>query len=334
MSDSNQPPPYPGAGRPLGPGHDPSSAPTQVGPPGVPPGVAPPPPPVAARPLAPPPYGQAPWGPPPPPPGRGSRVGLVLGLLALVLVLVGGGVTAFLVLRGADDDGTTSSDSERGRDPDVPPSDEPAVLDPDAVEADLSSLAAEVFPGTSQAYLTAHSWSTAADNLDDDRPRDLGGAERDGATSWTVGHGTGEHTYSIYVEHLAPDYAAGREQPGCDPEQFAGAFCEVHTTPSGTTAYEQVYTYGTGGSRYLWVPGDPGAGRPDLSIAESLSGQPDGTTAEALRALFDLDAATVLAALDDDRLRIPAPPELPPLPSFQACSYLESPPGTCPPGLR
>lgn len=328
MSDQNQPPPYPDAGRPVGPGYDPSSAPTQVGPPAVPPVAAPPPF------VPPPPHAQGPWGPPPPTRGGGSKVGLVLGLLALVLVLVGGGVAAFLVLRGDDnDDGTTTSDSEHADDPDVPPTDEPAALDPDAVVEDLSSLAAETFAGTSQTYLTATGWSTAADNLDAGAPRDLVGAEREGATSWSVGHGTGDHTYSIYVEHLAPDYLAGREQPGCDPERFAGEFCEVHTTPAGTTAYEQVYTYGTGGSRYLWIPGDPGAGRPEVSIGESLTGQPEGTTAETLRALFDLDAAAVLAALDDERLRVPAPEQLPPLPSFQACSYLESPPSTCPPGL-
>lgn len=260
----------------------------------------------------------------------------MIGLLALVLVLVGGGLTAFLVLRADEDqDSTETSGSERGDDPEDPPSDEPRTLDADAVEEDLTSLAAEIFPSdTSQSYLTAHSWSVAADNLEADVPRSLDGGEREGATQWTVGHGSGDHTYSIYVEHLAADYLEGREQPGCDPEYFAGEFCEVHTTPAAATAYEQVYAYGTGGSRYLWVPGDPSAGRPEISIAESVSNQPEGTTPEEIRALFDLDLDIVLAALDDDRLQVPAPDRLPPLPSYQACAYLESSPSTCPAGLQ
>lgn len=337
MSEANQPPPYSGPGRPVGSGHDPSSAPTQVGPPAAWPAAAAPPPPVAPPPLAPPPYGQGPWGPQPPSRGGGSKVGLVIGLVVLVLVLAGGGVAAFLVLRADDDkdkDGAETSGSERADDPEVPPSDEPRALDPDAVEADLTSLAVEIFPSdTSQSYLTAHTWSVAADNLESGLPRSLADAERDGATQWTVGHGSGDHTYSIYVEHLAPDYAAGREQPGCDPEFFQGDLCEVHTTPGAATAYEQVYSFSGGASRYLWVPGDPGSGRPEISIAESIADQPEGTP-EEIRALFDLDLDVVLAALDDDRLQVPAPGTLPPLPSYQACAYLESPPSTCPAGLQ
>ena len=334
MSDADRPPPYPGPGRPAGPGYDPSSAPTQVGPPATPAGAAPPPP-VVPPPLAPPPYGQQPWGPPPPQ-RRGSRVGLVVGLVVLVLLLAaGGGVAAFLVLRDDGESGAETSGSEHADDPDAPPSDEPRTLDPDAVEEDLSSVASEIFPtDTTQTYLTAHSWSVAADNLESGIPRDLVGGEREGATQWTVGHGDGDHTYSIYVEQLAPDYASAREQPGCNPQFFAGDFCEVHTTPASTTAYEQVYTYDTGGSRYLWVPGDPASGRPEVSVAESVSGQPEGTTTDEIRALFDLDVDAVLAALDDDRLQVPAPQVLPPLPSYQACSYLDSPPTTCPAGLE
>lgn len=335
MSEANQPPPYSGPGRPVGSGHDPSSAPTQVGPPAAWPAAAAPPPPVVPPPLAPPPYGQGPWGPPPPSRGGGSKVGLVIGLVVLVLVLAGGGVAAFLVLRADDDKGgAKTSGSERADDPEVPPSDEPRTLDPDAVEADLTSLAVEIFPSdTSQSYLTAHTWSVAADNLESGLPRSLADAERDGATQWTVGHGSGDHTYSIYVEHLAPDYAAAREQPGCDPESFQGDLCEVHTTPGAATAYEQVYSFSGGASRYVWVPGDPGSGRPEISIAESIAEQPEGTP-EEIRALFDLDLDGVLAALDDERLQVPAPETLPPLPSYQACSYLGTPPSTCPAGLQ
>ncbi len=337
MSDAGQPPPYPGQGRPAGPGFDPSSAPTQVGPPAAPPAGAVPPPPVVPPPLAPPPYGQQPWGPPPPRRG-GSRVGLVVGLVVLVLLLAaGGGVAAFLLLRD-DDSGDTTSSS--GDDPSDEQSDEPSdeptptTLDPVTVESDLVAVSEEVFPSSAETgTVSALSWSTAPDNLDGDQRRELTGAARAGATEWQVISHTGTHTYSLYVEHIATDYAAARGEVGCDPT-VEGSFCEVHTTPAGATAYESVYTYDGGGGHYVWIPGDAASGRPEVTVSESigeLEGEPGD---EELIGLTDISVESMLAALDDPRLLVLPPEVLPPLPSFAACVYTSSPPSTCPAGLE
>ncbi len=297
-------------------------------PPAVPPVAAPPPL------VPPPPYGQGPWGPPPPSRGGGSKVVLVIGLVALVLVLAAaGGVAAFLLLRDDDGGGDTTASQEEDR-ADVPEEpEEPATLDPVAVETDLIALSDEVFPShAARGVLSARSWSTAPGNLDGDQLRDLAGDARLGATEWQVVSRTANHTYSLYVEHIATDYQAARGEPGCSPVA-SSSYCEVHATPSGTMAYESVYTYDGGGGHYVWIPGDPASGRPEVTISESfgqLEGEP-GT--EELLGLTDLSVDSMLAALDDPRLRVLPPEELPPLPSFQACSYLESPPSTCPPGL-
>lgn len=97
-------------------------APPPLPPPPAPPPPPPPPPPPAARATPPPPpptpppaspaapgYG-ADWQPPQGPPGRRSRTGLIIGIVAAVfVVLAGAGVGAYLLLRGDDVANTTTT---------------------------------------------------------------------------------------------------------------------------------------------------------------------------------------------------------------------------------
>jgi len=71
-------------------------------PPLPPPSFVAPPPPAAA-------HGQA-WQSPQRPPGRGSRTGLIIGIVAaIIVVLAGAGTGAFLLLRGGDSTETTTT---------------------------------------------------------------------------------------------------------------------------------------------------------------------------------------------------------------------------------
>ena len=232
-------------------------------------------------------------------------------------------------MTGKGKDGKEGQEGQEGSDEPV----EPATLDPAAVEADLVAVAGELFPADStQDYVEAHSWSVVADNLAADQPRDLAGAEREGATQWEIRNTRGDHSYWVYVEHIASDYQELRTPPGCEPTSTT--FCETLTTPSGRTAYEQVFTYDGGGSHYLWVPGDAATGRPDVSIGESVSGLTGEPEEQELIGLTELSVDEQLAALDDERLQILLPEVLPPLPSFAACAYTTDPPADCPPGLQ
>ena len=266
----------------------------------------------------------------------------MIGLVVLVLLLAaGGGVAAFLVLRDDDSgDTTSSSGDDPSDDPSGDPSDDPSeeptptTLDPVAVEDDLVAVSEVVFPSAAgSGTVSALSWSTAPDTLDGDQRRELTGDARAGATEWQVVSNAGTHTYSLYVEHIATDYAAARGTVGCDPS-VEGSFCEVHTTPAGATAYESVYTYDGGGGHYVWIPGDPASGRPEVTVSESVGELEDEPSDEELISLTDLSLDAMLAALDDPRLQVLPPEVLPPLPSFPACAYTSSPPSTCPAGLQ
>ncbi|KRB78546.1 hypothetical protein ASE01_04615 [Nocardioides sp. Root190] len=341
-------------GRPLAPdgnGPPPASAvPTMMGPP--PPAAAPPPyvPPPVAPPRYPQPgqYGQqcppqyppqAPYGQPPTSGGGSGRtIAVAVAVVVALAVLVGGGLTA-LLLAGSDDepDGSDAaadpSGSSSSSGSSSPSEDVSASLDPDQVDADLVAVATDLFPsGATLSPVLAHSWSVEPGNLAADQPRDLVGPDRLGATQWEVRSTSGDHSYWVYVEHVAPDYEAVRTPPACDVSSTD--FCEVLTTPSGQTAYEQVYTYDGGGTHYVWIPGDAATGRPDISIGESVNGLDDDPDAEVLIGLSDLSVDAQLAVLDDPRLQVRLPEVLPALPSFSACAYTATPPTTCPAGLQ
>ena len=89
-----------------------------------------------------PPYpGQQQYGAPAPQPKK-SRTGLVIGIVAIVLVLVGGGI-AFALLAGGDDDTNSSNDSAA--------TDEP------------TTLSGEKLSGEGYTYELAEDWQDATD---------------------------------------------------------------------------------------------------------------------------------------------------------------------------
>lgn len=316
----------------------PASAPAPAPAPPPPPTAAPPPPaPFASYPgqLHQPhqpsqPYGS--WSTPVSPPPR-RRTGLVVGAVLAALVLLGGGIAAAVTLAGGDDPeprgGGSSSDS---------PTDETGATlgtgeaDPFQSLAGIEELAGELFPSSAtpdNSY--ASNWSTASSNIVDGETRRLSQSELDTATEWYARRVEGDERFYIFVRYLASD---STYEWSCD----SYTYCDEVTSEGGLDALvirqeserEESSTY----YRDVVIPGDAAAGIPEITISENLDNQTSGQDAESVMAeasVLDLD--TLIAALDDPRLRPPLPEELPPLPSWDACVYNAAPPSDCPEGL-
>ncbi|THV09319.1 hypothetical protein E9934_16385 [Nocardioides caeni] len=280
-------------------------------------------------------YGQgaphAPWsgGTPNPPTHQRRNTGLIVGTVLAVLVVIGGAVAAVIAFTGGDDDPapTTSKSSSAS------PSETETPRDPLQSLAGIEELAAELFPSSStpdNSY--ASSWSTETSNLVNGETRRLSQSELDGATEWYARRVEGDQRFYVFVRYLARDSTYE-----WDCATFT--YCDEVTSEGGLDALvirdegerEGVATY----YRDIVVPGDAAAGIPEITISENVDNQTAGQDADDFMAgasVLDLD--TLIAALDDERLRPPLPEELPPLPSWDACAYNSTPPAGCPADIQ
>ncbi|MCX6399150.1 MAG: hypothetical protein NTX33_04360 [Propionibacteriales bacterium] len=294
------------------------------------------PPPAVTKPVGGPPVVSPPYPPPPPvhpppwelagagrvSPPRKGRAGLVVGTIVTCLVLlIGAGVGVWALTRGEGDGAGPRDAGSAG--PTGPKS-------PERIDKDLRGAAVELFPADSVfSSLSVSSWSVEPDNIAAGEPRELTGEERDGATLWTLFHTNESNNFYIDSQFFATDFESGDAQ--CNEDDLD---CSGRQTPGGQAAVMRVLSDDSSAAlgetnyyRLYVVAGD--ADTAQVTVGESFSAA-KGLKALDVVARMELVETDVLAALDDPRLVVPVPAQLPPLPSFLACTVLTDPPAGCP----
>lgn len=311
----------------------------QPTPPPTPQSAPPPAPPAYTQPLQPPPA----WGPPLAAARPRRRTGLVVGAVLLALALVGGGTTAAILIAQDDDpsagrtDPPTDTATTDGPTTDGPTTDGPPVADQYAIADLMKEVALDSFPGATDPEVSARSWSTAADNLTDNFPRDLAVGERAEATSWTVRTSIDDRRLDIRAEHEPSDGGSYYDWKCADLQSSGDVLTECTEVPTsdGRTAIDYWYINRAipSASHNFVVPADQATGRVEVFVGERLADPPADLTIADLKEKLQLSSRAMLEIAEDPRLRLPLPATLPPLPSYGFCINSDPHPPECPASL-
>jgi hypothetical protein len=261
----------------------------------------------------------------------------------LAVVVIAGGIVAAIVLtddppraKTVDDptiaivtsEGTATGGADGGSDGLL------GEADPEQIADLLTDVALESFPGSTDAEVTAQSWSTAADNLTDGFPRDLAVGERDQATDWGVRVTADQRAMGINVEHEPSDGGTFYDW-SCETFVSTGKTeteCEEVETSDGRRAIEYWYRDPEIGiaTHAVAIPSDYATEQPQVLVTERLPDAPKSLKLANLKTVLQLSGAELLRIAEDPRLHLPRPSPEPPLPSYGYCVNTQPRPTECP----